>query len=189
MVILAQINNNRSGPSQDLIAKVSEEFDLGLVAVSEPNRVPVSDRWLASTDTPPSAAVTWQWSRWRMPCSPRWRGRRFAAVDWGDVIVVSCYFPPSLGDGEFLRDLNELGVRVREVPGRPIFILGDFNARSPAWDPGQPNRRGKLLLDWMGLLDLQILNVGSEPTCVHLRGVSCVDLALVSSSASRRVVS
>ena len=111
------------------------------------------------------------------------------AVDWGDVIVVSCYFPPSLGDDEFLRDLNELGVRVREVAGRPITILGDFNARSPAWDPGQPNRRGRLLLDWMGLLDLQILNVGSEPTCVHPRGVSCVDLALVSSSASRRVVS
>jgi len=41
----------------------------------------------------------------------------------------------------------------------------------------------------MGLLDLQILNVGSEPTCVHPRGVSCVDLALASFSASRRVVS
>ena len=94
MVRLAQINVNRSGPSQDLIARICEEFDLGLVAVSEPNRVPVSDQWLASTDTPPSAAVTWQWSRSRVPCSPRWRGKRFAAVDWGDVIVVSCYFPP-----------------------------------------------------------------------------------------------
>ena len=61
------------------------------------------------------------------------------------MIVVSCYFPPSLSDAEFMRDLHELEVRVREASGRPIIVLGDFNA--PAWDPGQPNRNGKLLLE------------------------------------------
>ena len=116
MARLAQINVNRSRPSQDLIARTCEEFDLGLVAVSEPNRVPDDERWLASTDTPPSAAVTWQWSRSRVPCSPRWRGTRFAAVDWGiDVIVVSCYFSHSLCDVEFLRDLRELEVKLTGV--------------------------------------------------------------------------
>ena len=99
-----------------------------------------------------------------MPCSSRWRGTRFAAVDWGDMIVVSCYFPPSLSDGEFLRDLRELEAKMREVIGRPIIVLGDFNVRAPAWDPEQSNRRGRLLLDWLGLLNLQLLNVILEPT-------------------------
>ena len=97
--------------------------------------------------------------------------------------------PPSLSDAEFMRDLHELEVRVREASGRPIIIVGDFNARAPASDPGQANRRGKLVLDWLGLLDLQILNRISEPTCVHPRGASCVDLTLASSSASRRITS
>ena len=122
MARLAQINVNRSKPSQDLIARTCEEFDLGLVAVSEPNRVPDDERWLVSTDTPPSAAVTWQWSRSRVPCSSRWRGTRFAAVDWGDMIVVSCYFPPSFNDGEFFYDLRELEAKVREVIGRQCWV-------------------------------------------------------------------
>ena len=108
MVRLAQINVNRSKSSQDLIARdlICEEFNLGLVAVSEPNRVPDDDRWLASTDTPPSAAITWQWSRSRVPCSPRWSGMWFVVMNWGDMIVVSCYFPPGLSDGEFSYDLR-----------------------------------------------------------------------------------
>ncbi|XP_011063046.1 PREDICTED: uncharacterized protein LOC105151188 [Acromyrmex echinatior] len=182
MARLAQINFNRSRPSQDLIAR-----SLIWVWLRYRSQIATPDeRWLTSTDTPPSAAVTWQWSRLRVPCSPRWRGKRFAAVDWGDVTIVSCYFPPSLSDGAFLRDLREMEER---VPGRPVIVMGDFNARSPSWDPGQPNRRGRLLADWLGLLDIHILNVTSEPTCVHPRGVSCVDLTLASSSAARRITS
>ncbi|XP_018369084.1 PREDICTED: uncharacterized protein LOC108765069 [Trachymyrmex cornetzi] len=108
MASLAQINVNRSRPSQDLVSKISEKLSLGLVAISEPNCVPDNDRWLASNDSPPSAAITWQWSQSRVPCSPRWRGTRFVAMDWGEMIVVSCYFPPSLSDGKFSRDLYEL---------------------------------------------------------------------------------
>ncbi|EGI67664.1 hypothetical protein G5I_03709 [Acromyrmex echinatior] len=99
-----------------VLADEGTEIDTGDVAVSELNHVPDSDRWLASTNIPPSTAVTWQWSRSRVPCSPRWRGTRFAAVDWGiDVIVVSCYFSHSLCDVEFLRDLRELEVKLTGV--------------------------------------------------------------------------
>ena len=44
-------------------------------------------------------------------------------------------------------------------------------------------------MDWLGLLDLHLFNAVSKPMCVHPRGVSCVDLALVSSSAARRITS
>ncbi|KYN09548.1 hypothetical protein ALC57_18335 [Trachymyrmex cornetzi] len=48
---------------------VSEELRLGIVAIAEPNSVPDNGRWVASGDNPPSAAITWQWSRERVPCS------------------------------------------------------------------------------------------------------------------------
>ena len=61
---------------------MSEELGLGLVAISEPNRVPDNDRWLASIDNPPSAAFTWQWSQGAVLLSGevqglwRWTGER-----------------------------------------------------------------------------------------------------------------
>ena len=69
MARLAQINVNRSRPSQNLVSRMSEELGLGLVAIFEPNRVPDNDQWLASIDNPPSAAFTWQWSQSRVLCS------------------------------------------------------------------------------------------------------------------------
>ena len=188
MARLAQINVGRSRPAQDLIAKISETMLLGLVAISEPSRIPENDRWVSSTDRPASAAITWQWSRLKVPCSPRWRGKRFVAVDWGEIIVVSCYFPPSLRPDEFMRDLKELEVRLLEATGQPVIVVGDFNARSHAWDSGHPNRRGCLLMEWIAVMNLQIINDGLIPTCIHPRGTSCVDLTLASTLVARRVV-
>ncbi|XP_018361447.1 PREDICTED: uncharacterized protein LOC108760142 [Trachymyrmex cornetzi] len=54
----AQASGSR--PSQDHIGKISDELDVGLVAVAEPARIPDSDKWFASTGEPPSTAITWQ---------------------------------------------------------------------------------------------------------------------------------
>ncbi|XP_018361405.1 PREDICTED: uncharacterized protein LOC108760108 [Trachymyrmex cornetzi] len=170
-----------------MVARVCSELGLGLVAISEPNRVPEDGRWLSSTDNPPSAAITWQWSQARLPCLPLWRGKRFAAVEWGNTVVVFCYFPPSLDDEDFLRDLGELEGKLTGALGRPIVIAGDFNARALAWDSGGRNRRGDLLLGWLAAMDLVVINEGTEPTCVHPRGVSRVDLTLASPSAVGRI--
>ncbi|XP_018363206.1 PREDICTED: uncharacterized protein LOC108761276 [Trachymyrmex cornetzi] len=153
-----------------MVARVSSELGVGLVAISEPNRVPDDGRWLASTDSPPSAAITWQWTQAR-----------------GDTVIVSCYFPPSLSEEEFLRDLRELEVRLAGTVGRPVVIAGDFNARAFAWDGGGRNRRGDLLLDWLAAMDLQVINEGAEPTCVHPRGTSRVDLTMASPSTVRKI--
>ncbi|XP_018368779.1 PREDICTED: uncharacterized protein LOC108764875 [Trachymyrmex cornetzi] len=176
-----------SRPSQDLIARVSEELSLGIVAIAEPSGIPDSGCWVSSSDDPPSAAITWQWSRAAVPCTLKWRGAKFVAVDWGDLVVVSCYFSPRLSETEFFRGLHELESRLLGVRGHPVVIMGDFNARAHAWDPGRPNRRGAILASWMGLMDLQIINEGSEPTCVHPRGVSCVDITLATPTAARRI--
>lgn len=104
-----------------------------------------------------------------------------------DCGVVLLPPPPIFSDDEFMHDLRELEDKLLDVIGRPIVIMGNFNARAPAWDSGQANRRGRLLTDWMGLMELQLVNVGTEPTCVHPRGVSCVDITMASPSAARKI--
>ncbi|XP_018376310.1 PREDICTED: uncharacterized protein LOC108769691 [Trachymyrmex cornetzi] len=93
-----------------------------------------------------------------------------------------------LSEEEFSRNLYELENKLLGIRGYPVVIAGDFNARAHAWDPGRPNRRGAILVDWIDIMG-QVLNDGVEPTCVHPRGVSCVDLTLASPSAARRISS
>lgn len=57
MAKLELINTNHSRHSQDLIARVCEEKNLGLVVVTEPYSAPMDDRWHASTNAPPTAAI------------------------------------------------------------------------------------------------------------------------------------
>ncbi|KYN38429.1 hypothetical protein ALC56_07205 [Trachymyrmex septentrionalis] len=85
---------------------------LGLVAVSEPHSIR-GGCWLFSSDVPPMAALAWQYSN--VPCSPLFRGEGFVAVEWGELVVFSCYFSPNLPDAEFERGLcdRDLGARVQ----------------------------------------------------------------------------
>ena len=184
MASIGQINVNRSRPAQDLIARVCEEERLGLVAVSEPHSVR-GECWLFFSNVPPTAALVWQHSS--VPCSPLFKGKGFVAVEWGKLEVFSCYFSPNLPDAKFERGLCDLGARVQSCDRRSLFVLGDFNARSPAWDRGESNHRGRTLARWAAGLDLILLNEGFVPTCVHPRGVSCVDLSWASASAVKHI--
>jgi len=75
---------------------------------------------------------------------------------------------------------------VKTRPGK-ILICGDFNARSISWGCRTGNRRGILLEEWMGELDLGIINIGNTPTCVRPQGTSVVDLTIGSSWVVSRV--
>ncbi|XP_018312253.1 uncharacterized protein [Mycetomoellerius zeteki] len=182
-----EVNVNRSRPAQDLIQRTSEEYELGIVVISKSHSIPDDGRWVASSDSPTSAAITWQWTRSNDPCTLAWRDEKHVAVEWGELTVVSCYLPPSLDIEEYKDALRKLEHQVKMARPKALMIAGDFNARSPAWDRGEGNRRGRILLDWIGKMDLQILNDGISWTCVHPRGNSCVDITLVSSNVARRV--
>lgn len=105
----------------------------------------------------------------------------------GGVVVFSYYFSPNLSEVEFERDLFDLGVRIKSCDRRPLLLLGNFNARSLAWNPGGANRKGRVLAGWTAGLDLILLNTGFVLTCMHPRDVSCVDLSWSSSSAFRKI--
>lgn len=63
--------------------------------------------------------------------------------------LISCYAPPRLDVSEFLNLLDELKDVVCVLGSNKLIIGGDFNARSPTWDPGcRDDRKGRLIEEW-----------------------------------------
>lgn len=115
------------------------------------------------------------------------RGRGYAAAEWGNAIVCSCYNTPNLRLTDYEDWLNEIQGQLLRYRGRRLIIFGDFNAWSRELGSSKTNHRGCSLLGWAASLDLHLVNTGAEPTCVRPQGVSIVDLTWVSSAVLRLV--
>jgi len=181
---IVQVNLNRQRGSNDLLLQFMRERRVFLAAISEPNLVPDDPGWMASTDG--LALITWRGCEPNMDCAPTLRGEGYCVVRWGEMLVCSCYFSPNRTTREFTDWLDGLGVALSPFLGSPAMILGDFNARSIAWDNGV-NERGDPLLDWMSGFDFTLLNRGRAPTTFHPRGVSSVDTSWANGRALRRL--
>jgi len=97
-----------------------------------------------------------------------------------NVHYYSCYAPPSLTIEEFENFLDGL---VGDAKDRfPVTIAGDFNAWAVDWGSKKMNRKGQVLLEAMSLLDVVLLNAGSQPTFVKGEASSIVNVTFVSSS-------
>ena len=92
--------------------------------------------------------------------------------------IVNLYISPQLRLSE--EHLNNIISQIRP----PFLILGDFNARSPAWGDSTTNDHGTIIERQLLRPDLTILNTGS-PTHYHIQtnSTSCIDLSLTSSDS------
>jgi len=106
------------------------------------------------------AAITWRGAVSNLECAPVIAGAGFCLISWGDLYIYSCYFSPNIVDAEFANWLDRLGTVLTPYLGSPVILLGDFNARSRAWDLGTPNDRGGILIDWTAGLNFCLLNRG-----------------------------
>ncbi|XP_046417433.1 uncharacterized protein LOC124178240 [Neodiprion fabricii] len=75
----------------------------------------------------------------------------------------------------FMDDLERV-IRSAGDSGRGVLVGGDFNTRSPTWDPAVSNRRGELLERWAASCGVSLHNDGCTATCVRAQGSSVVDL-------------
>ncbi|XP_046422375.1 uncharacterized protein LOC124180675 [Neodiprion fabricii] len=75
----------------------------------------------------------------------------------------------------FMDDLARV-VRSAGDGGRGVLVSGDFNARSPTWDPTGSDRRGELLEIWAASCGVSLHNDGSTATCVRAQDSSVVEL-------------
>lgn len=103
--------------------------------------------WLTSSSG--LAAIVWQGSVWPRGCALVRQGRDFVAARAGQWIIVSCYVSPQVNRAYYLRFLDELGDLIGDNASYSMIVGGDFNARSPAWNPGASNNyKGTLLKEW-----------------------------------------
>jgi len=184
MTRITQINLNRSKAAQDLLIHNMIGGVSGLAAISEPFGVLRTDpRWFYSSEGRPDAAIFWLGSCDDPPCVPLDRGPGFVAVTWGELIIFSCYSSPNDTLCNFKNLLSNLDSVLIKSEGKPSLILGDFNARSRAWDEGASNVRGGLLSDWMITHGFSLLNTKGAHTCVRFQGSSAVDTSWASRKA------
>ncbi|CAH2208808.1 jg14054, partial [Pararge aegeria aegeria] len=115
------------------------------------------------------------------------RGRGFVVAKTGKVVVAGVYASPNSPLADFESLLGNLGIVVSRIHPRPVFVLGDFNAKSAAWGSSITNARGRILEEWAIEQGLVVLNQGSVHTCVRQMGGSIVDVSFASTAVSRRV--
>lgn len=79
--------------------------------------------------------------------------------------MAGLYFSPNRTLVEFDTFLDAVGTEVRRSWPRRVLLMGDLNAKSAIWGSPVTDARGTMLGDWAVLLDLTVLNRGSELTC------------------------
>ncbi|XP_072392211.1 uncharacterized protein [Diabrotica undecimpunctata] len=62
--------------------------------------------------------------------------------------------------------MDEIMQKVRNT-GEEYVVLADFNAEAAEWGSPITDTRGRILTDWLGTIDLVVLNTGLEPTFVR----------------------
>nr|XP_031847715.1 uncharacterized protein LOC116433609 [Nomia melanderi] len=87
----------------------------------------------------------------------------------------------------FEEHLDEVGRCVCRCLPRPVFVLGNFNAKSQAWGTPRTDSRGRQVLVWAAGLELRLINTGSVHTWVRNNGGSIVDLTWATPPAARRI--
>ncbi|XP_018576386.1 uncharacterized protein LOC108914942 [Anoplophora glabripennis] len=127
---ILQVNLCRDKGASDLLEQAINERDIDIAVIAEPNVNYVKRRqWLVDDRT--DVAI---WLR-----SPRIRinsvskGHGFVRIKVDDLQLYGCYFSPNRDMEEFDGFLNILRDETRRYYGHKIVMMGDFNAKSPAW--------------------------------------------------------
>lgn len=185
-----QVNLNRSWQAFDLLNQRSTENNIMICIISEP---PIRDcfcgsNWQVSKSK--LAMILWYTPLLLRRCVLIRRGRDFIALKIDKLIIVSCYISPRVDKRYYLAFLDKLGNLLGDYKEHHFIIGGDFNARSPAWNPGTTNNyKGTLLEEWAAERDLRLINQGELPSSVNPRGSAAVDLTWMTAELASKTVS
>lgn len=159
-----QANLNYASRAQDLFLQTLGERSCGLGIAAEPyNPSRNHPKW--AVDRLGSVAITWREAP-DSPLAARRLGREgFVAVEWGRVVVVGVYLPPSLTLSQFEDKLEGVGKCVRALLPAPVVVAEDFNAKSAMWGSRRSDRgKGPVLELWAAGLRLCLMNTGTTLT-------------------------
>lgn len=140
---ILQVNLNRSWTAFDLLKQHVIEFNVGLVAISEPPQgIQSNNRCFVSLNN--LAAIIWRpEGSGNKQCYLVNKGNDFVVVKFGDILVISSYISPNIRISSFIDCLDKLCVPIH-MTAVPQLFCGDFNARSILWNCPDTNRKGEL---------------------------------------------
>ncbi|XP_072400995.1 uncharacterized protein [Diabrotica undecimpunctata] len=180
---ILQTNVGRKRLSHDLELASAAEGRYDLLVVAEPNPTLVRNRgWFVDDAGVVGVHI----------CNRKLRvygidaHMGYISVRMERLNLVCCYISPNIVVGEYENRLNAIMEEVRRL-GNECVVLGNFNAKSAEWGSPITNTRGKMLLEWIGALDLVILNTGLEPTFVRGDSRLYIDVTLTTQGTARCV--
>ncbi|XP_026325286.1 uncharacterized protein LOC113234205 [Hyposmocoma kahamanoa] len=160
------------------------QWSVDVAVAADPYYVPRHSNWAGDVDgvvaiVTPSAAP---------PLVVKERGAGYVvAVCGGGVAVVGVYFSPNRLMVEFESFLLRLSSAVRRLAPANILVMGDLNAKSPAWGSRLPNAKGRAVHAWVTANGLVVANRGTANTCVRRWGGSIVDITFATPTLASQV--
>lgn len=181
---LVQFNMNHCWGAHNLLQQFIRERSIDIAMVTEPIYIP-GKNWLASRNK--GSAIYW---------TPNINCRvrevvvedEFVAIEVKNIVLVSCYIPPSVDLSKFSEILRKLETKVKTLERRKQIVLGgDFNAHAMMWGSKYTSCKGVKLINCMEAVNLTLINEGNSPTCVRQQGSSIVDLTWATPQIAGRI--
>ena len=173
---VTQINVNHCYAAQQLLHQAVAESATDIVIVSDPYRIPAGNgNWVADR-----LGTTAIWTTSRFPVqeivstSEEW----FVVAKVGGVFLCSCYAPPRLSIVQFTQLVDRITTVLTGL--RPVVIAGDLNAWAVEWGSRRTTPRGRVLLEALARLNVDLANVGSRSTFSRNGAESIIDVTFAS---------
>ncbi|RVE41503.1 hypothetical protein evm_013846 [Chilo suppressalis] len=165
-----------------VIAKAKKEINIA----AEPYSVPPNSKWAGDVDGSVAIMAKLQEEYSAHLCVVE-RGLGYVAVTMGELAMIGVYFSPNRGVAQLQAWLDVLGGAVRRMAPRQVVVLGDFNAKHPAWGSPRATPREESVWEWSVTSELILQNRGTHHTCVRMNGGSIVDLTFASPAVAARI--
>lgn len=175
---ILQINSNRRADSMELSWDLAIREDVDVVVYIEPNIRKIREHgWICDLKGDVAARCPGG-----LAIINSIKGSGFLVLEFQDFLIVGAYISPNSEIAFCSEVLDKVADEIRTP--KPVVVVGDFNAKNPAWGGEISNLRGDVLLEFVNRMDLDIINDGRKPTVCRVQGCSYVDLTITNGRAS-----
>lgn len=169
---ILQTNLGRARVPHDLAYATAIKKNVDILVVGEPNkRIVQANQWIKDK----TEVVAVMFTNKNIQVSDIQTEDGYISVKLRKGYIYCCYFSPNISFEDFGKRVDRLMEDVGTKRGEKI-IMGDINAKSPAWGSPIEDRRGEYWNEWMAALDLAVLNDGRKPTFIRGNTKSYIDV-------------
>ncbi|XP_023024660.2 uncharacterized protein [Leptinotarsa decemlineata] len=183
MVKILQTNLGKARAAHDLAYAKCKKEQLDLLIVAEPNKAKIKGKtWIQ--DKRQDVAMLILNRTLEVVSTKEMEG--YIVVNFKKSTLVCCHISLNIGIIEYKAKVDEI---MREIDYKNnVMVLGDFNAKSPAWGSTVEDARGEHWTEWFAAKNMTVLNDGMPTFC---RGASqtCIDVTAVTSKMAEDISS